>query len=116
MPKSIQPLKKLRSMNHVNLIGKVCSKPKILEMENGRRIARFTLATDEIYLDKNGETKTRSHWHRMTAWGNWVRVCEELVDEGSELAVQGSLVTRFYSSGISRRFSAEVEVNDLTIL
>ncbi len=103
-------------MNHVNLIGKVSSTPKILVIENGRRIARFTMTTDEIYLDANGNTKTRIHRHRLTAWGNWVRVCEELVCEGVELAVQGSLVTRFYSSGITRRFSAEVEVNDLTIL
>jgi single-strand DNA-binding protein len=103
-------------MNHVNLIGKVCSRPKILVIENGRRIARFTLTTSESYLDANGNTKTRRHWHRLSAWGNWVKVCEELVDEGTELAVQGSLVTRFYSSGITRRFSAEVEVNDLTIL
>jgi single-strand DNA-binding protein len=103
-------------MNHVNLIGKVCSRPKILVIENGRKIARFTLTTSESYLDANGNTKTRSHWHRLSAWGNWVKVCEELLDEGTELAVQGSLVTRFYSSGITRRFSAEVEVNDLTIL
>jgi single-strand DNA-binding protein len=103
-------------MNHVNLIGKVCSTPKILEMDNGRRIARFTLTTQERFLDRNGEMKTRSHWHRLSAWGNWVRVCEELVVEGTELAVQGSLVSRFYSSGKTRRFSAEVEVNDLTIL
>lgn len=103
-------------MNHVNLIGKVCSTPKILETENGRRIARFTMTTEECYLDENGVTKTRSHWHRLMAWGNWVRVCEDCIVDGTELAIQGSLVTRFYSIGNTRRFASEVEVNDMTIL
>jgi single-strand DNA-binding protein len=103
-------------MNHVNLIGRVCSTPKIFEIENGRRIARFTMNTEECYLDEHGVTKTRSHWHRLMAWGNWVRVCEEHVSDGTELAIQGSLVTRFYLKGKTRRISAEVEVNDMTIL
>ena len=103
-------------MNHVNLIGKVCSTPKILELENGRRIARFTMMTVECYLDEKAVTKTRCHWHRLMAWGNWVRICEEHVVEGTELAIQGSLVTRFYSTGKTSRIAAEVEVNDMTIL
>ena len=103
-------------MNHVNLIGKVCSTPKIFEMENGRRIARFTMKTVEFYLDEKAVMKTRCHWHRLMAWGNWVKICEEHIVDGTELAVQGSLVTRFYSSGKTRRITAEVEVNDMTIL
>ena len=46
-------------MNHVNLIGKVCSTPKIVELANGRKIAQFTLSTKEMYLDSSGKTKTR---------------------------------------------------------
>ncbi len=103
-------------MNHVNLIGKVCSSPKIVELPNGRKIAQFTMSTKEMYLDETGKAKTKSNWHRLTAWGKWVRVIEELGQEGMDLAVEGKLVTRFYQSGGERKFVSEVEINDLIIL
>ena len=103
-------------MNHVNLIGKVCSAPRIVELPNGRKIAQFTLSTKEMYQDEQGETKSRSNWHRLTAWGKWVRVLEELGKEGMDLAVEGKLVTRFYQSKGEKKFISEVEINDLIIL
>ena len=103
-------------MNHVNLIGKVCSAPKFTELDNGRKIARFTMSTREMYLDEQGNVKTRSNWHRLMAWGRWVNVLEELWREGMDLAVEGRLVTRFYNQGKERKFVSEVEVNDLIIL
>jgi single-strand DNA-binding protein len=103
-------------MNHVNLIGKVCSTPKIVELPNGKKIAQFTMSTKEMYLDETGNTKSRSNWHRLTAWGRWVKVLEELGQEGMDLAVEGKLVTRFYQNKGQRQYTAEVEVNDLVIL
>lgn len=103
-------------MNHVNLIGKMCSTPKIIELENGRRIAKFSMSTDEMVLTAEGTSKRRTQWHRMTAWGKWVRVLEELGTCGMELAVEGKLITRFYSNNGQRKCVSEVEVNDLVIL
>ena len=103
-------------MNHVNLIGKVCSAPKIVELPNGKKIAQFTMSTKEMYLDATGNTKLRSNWHRLTAWGRWVKVLEELGQEGMDLAVEGKLVTRFYQNQGQRKYVSEVEVNDLVIL
>lgn len=103
-------------MNHVNLIGKVCSAPKFVELSNGRKIAQFTMSTKEMYLDETGKTKMRSNWHRLTAWGRWVQVLEELGIVGMDLAVEGKLVTRFYNNHGERKCVAEVEVNDLIIL
>ena len=103
-------------MNHVNLIGKVCSSPKVVELPDGRLIAQFTMSTKEMYLDASGKTKSRSNWHRMTAWGKWVKILDELCQEGMDLAVEGKLVTRFYQNRGERKFISEVEVNDLVIL
>lgn len=103
-------------MNHVNLIGKMCSAPRFVELDNGRRIVKFSMATDEVVLTADGGTKKKTYWHRMTAWGKWVQVLEELGSNGMELAIEGKLITRFYSNNGKRRCVAEVEVNDLVIL
>lgn len=102
-------------MNHVNLIGKMSSAPRVIEL-NGKKIAQFTMSTKEMYLNEKGETKVKKNWHRLTAWGRWVQVMEELGTVGMDLAIEGKLVTRFYHEKNQRKFSTEVEVNDLIIL
>ena len=103
-------------MNHVNLIGKMSSKPRIVELSNGRKIAQFTISTKEVYLDKSGEQKTRSNWHRLTAWGKFVGILENICFEGMEVAVEGKLKSRYFRSNGHPTFVQEVEVNDLVIL
>jgi len=104
------------SMNHVNLIGKVSSAPRFYELPNGRKVAQFTLATNEVYLDVKGKTKRKNHWHRIAAWGKWVQVIEQLADVGTEIAIEGKLTSRFYEKDREKHFISEVEVNDLVIL
>lgn len=110
------PSLKSKNMNHVNLIGKMCSTPKIVELDNGRKIAQFTMSTKETFLNEKGEAKKRSHWHRLTAWGKWVTILEELGSNGMDIAIEGKLITRFYSNNGQRKLVSEVEVNDLIIL
>lgn len=103
-------------MNHVNLIGRLSSTPKIVELTNGRKIVKFSMSTDEMVLTADGETKKKTQWHRLSAWGKWVRVLEELGVAGMELAVEGKLITHFYSNNGQKKCVSEVEVNDLVIL
>ncbi len=103
-------------MNHVNLIGKMTSQPRFYILPNGRKVAQFTMATKDTYLDEEGNPKDKKHWHRIAAWGRWTQVLEELSNVGMEMAIEGKLTTRFYHKGGERHFISEVEVNDLVIL
>lgn len=103
-------------MNHVNLIGKISSMPKVIELQNGKKIAQFSMSTQETYLDADGNVKKKNYWHRISAWGNWVSVLEELGEKGLHLAVEGKLVSRFYKTNGSQKLVTEVEVNDLILL
>jgi len=104
------------NMNHVNLIGKLSSQPTYTQLQDGRKIAKFSLSTKEVYLDKEGNKKTKNNWHLLTAWGRWIKVLEELGQVGSTMAVEGKLVSRFYNSKGERKFISEVEVNDIILM
>lgn len=92
------------------------SAPRFYEMPNGRKVAQFTLSTQESFLDEDGKLKRKSHQHRLAAWGRWAKILEEMGNEGMYLAIEGKLTTRFYEKGGEKRFISEVEVNDLVIL
>lgn len=108
----------VQEMNHVNLIGQMSSDPKFVELKDGKRIARFSLSTRETYLDDEGNTKNINNWHRVTAWGKWVPVLEQLGSKGQALAIEGRLRSRFYNNiqtGQRQSFT-EVEINDMVVL
>ncbi len=104
-------------MNYVNLIGKISSDLRVMDLDNGQKIANFSLKTEENVLDKDGKSHKRSQWHRVSAWGKWVSILEEFGEKGINLAVEGRLTSRFYRDVKgNNRFVSEVEVNDLIVL
>ena len=103
-------------MNHVNLIGKLTSLPRFYILPSGRKVAQFTMSTKETFLDEDGVSHSKSHWHRISAWGRWTQVLEELGAVGLEMAIEGKLTTRFYQKSGEKRFISEVEVKDLIIM
>lgn len=107
----------VQQMNHVNLIGQMSSEPKVVQLKDGNRIVRFSLSTRETYLDEEGNTKNISNWHRVTAWGKWVPVLEQLGSKGQALAIEGKLRSRFFNSKSGQRQSfTEIEINDMVVL
>lgn len=104
-------------MNYVNLIGKMSSEPKMFDLENGKKIVNFSLKTEETYIDKDGNAKKRSQWHRISAWGKWTGVIQEFGTKGMNMAVEGRLISRFYKTPKGeKRIVTEIEVNDLVLL
>lgn len=103
-------------MNHVNIIGKMTTKPRYYETPNGRTIARFTVATKETILDDTGNPTEITDWHRVTAWGNWVKVLQEFATTGMDLAVEGKLKTKYFAKNGIKNIISEVEANDIIII
>ncbi|PWL32525.1 MAG: single-stranded DNA-binding protein [Fluviicola sp. XM-24bin1] len=94
--------------NHVTLIGSLSSKPEITNFENGRKVARFRVATNRYTMK---DKKARVEWHRVFAWGNMAQFMENHAKIGNELAIHGRLVHRTYlnKDGKERKIT-EVEV------
>lgn len=59
-----------KSMNKVELKGNVGQDPKVLTVENGGTVIRFSLATHETYKTKDGEWREETMWHNIVAWSS----------------------------------------------
>lgn len=105
------------NFNQVSIIGKVVSEPRFSVLADGKKVVNFSMSTDENVLDREGNVQIKRNLHRITAFGRWARVFEELCDKGVHLAVDGKLVSRFYKTETGeRRMFSEIEVNDLVII
>tara|TARA_R110000744_G_scaffold133921_2_gene242655 strand:+ start:310 stop:654 length:345 start_codon:yes stop_codon:yes gene_type:complete len=103
--------------NHVQLIGNVGQEPTITNLESGKKVARFSLATNEYYKDAKGEKQTDTNWHTVVAWGKTAEIIEKFVSKGKELGVTGKLKTRTYTTDDgNERYVTEVETNEILLL
>jgi len=103
--------------NKVQLIGNLGAAPEIRSFENDRKLARFSLATSEVYENAKGEKMTETQWHNIVVWGKLADIAGKYLAKGSEVAIEGKLVTRNYTDkdGV-KRYVTEVEVRELLML
>jgi len=103
--------------NKVSLIGRLGAKPEIVKFDNGRMLARFSVATNESYKNKAGEWVENTQWHNVKAWGKSAEYAAKALDKGIELAVDGRLVNSTYETKTGeKRYSTEIEAKDFLIL
>ena len=103
--------------NKVQLIGFLGNTPEIKNTENGKKLARFSIATNETYRNAQGEKIKETTWHNLVAWGNVADIVEKYLNKGSEIAVEGKLISRSYNDkdGVKKHIT-EVQVNELLML
>jgi single-strand DNA-binding protein len=103
--------------NKVQLIGHVGNEPEIKILEGGKKLAKFTIATNEVYYNENKEKITDTQWHNISAFGKVAEIIESFVTKGKEIALEGKLTHRSYDDkeGI-KRYYTEVIANELLLL
>ncbi|WP_299109359.1 single-stranded DNA-binding protein [uncultured Winogradskyella sp.] len=103
--------------NKVQLIGNVGYMPEITNLENGKKIAKFSIATNESYKDSKGEKVTDTQWHTIVAWGKIAEIVEKYVGKGKEVAVEGKLTSRSYETKEGeKRYVTEVVIDEILLL
>ena len=103
--------------NKVQLIGNLGNSPEVRTFDGGRKMARFSMATNESYRNAQGERVTDTQWHNLIAWGKLADIAEQFLIKGKEVAVEGKLINRSYSDKEgNKRFVTEIQVNELLLL
>ena len=103
--------------NRVQLIGNLGQDPEIKNLENGNKMAKMSIATNETYKNAKGEYVTETQWHNVVAWGKVAEVAEKYLKKGSEVVVDGKLVHRNYNDkdGV-KKYITEVELYNILMM
>ena len=103
--------------NKVQLIGNLGSKPEIRTTDGGKKIAKFSIATNESYKNAKGEKVTETLWHNLVAWGKLADIAEKYLNKGSEVVIEGKLINRSYNDKDgNKKYISEIQVNELLML
>jgi single-strand DNA-binding protein len=100
--------------NKVQLIGNLGNAPEVKTTESGKKLARFSVATNESYRNAKGEKVTETTWHNLVAWGKVAEIAEKYLTKGKEVAIEGKLINRSYTDKDgNKKYITEVEVNEI---
>lgn len=103
--------------NKVQLIGNLGRDPEIKKIDSGKKLAKFSVATNEVYTNSKGEKVKETQWHNIIAWGKVADVAEKYLNKGSEVALEGKLVTKDYlDKEGNKKYFTEIQINELLML
>ena len=103
--------------NKVQLIGNLGNDPEVISLESGKKLAKFSIATNETYKNAKGEKITDTQWHNVVAWNKTAEIIENYVTKGNEIAIEGKLTSRSYEDKEgNKRYITEVVCSEVLLL
>jgi single-strand DNA-binding protein len=103
--------------NRVTLIGNLGQDPELKTIEGGKKVAHFTLATNDGFKNADGQKVSETTWHNIVAWNGLAETACNFLKKGREVAVEGRIVYRSYEDkkGVTKNIT-EIVLNDLVLL
>ncbi|MBM2805574.1 MAG: ssb [Deltaproteobacteria bacterium] len=97
------------SVNKVILVGHLGKDPEVRFTSTGSAVANFSMATSEVWNDREGKRQERTEWHNIVVWGKQGEHCGQYLAKGRQVYVEGSIRTRSYDdkSG-NKRYVTEI--------
>lgn len=106
-----------RSLNKVMIIGNLGHDPEMRYTPSGRPLTKFRVATNRTWTNQEGEKETETEWFNVVAWGKLAEICNQYLEKGEKVYVEGRLHTRHWTDDEGNHQSAtEVVANEMIML
>jgi len=84
----------MSGVNKVILVGNLGKDPEMRHIDGNISVAKFPLATSEVYKNKDGQRVTQTEWHNVVLWRQLAETAEKFLKKGSLVYIEGKLRTR----------------------
>jgi single-strand DNA-binding protein len=103
--------------NNVSLIGNLGQAPEVTNFDSGKKVARFRLATNSSFKNKEGEWEDKTQWHTIVAWNKTADLCNKLLVKGTEVILQGELQNDEYKDkNGNKRTATKIVVREFMVV
>src|SRR5512138_855085 len=103
--------------NRVQLIGNLGQDPETKTLEGGKKVVKFSLATDESYKDHEGKKVEVTTWHNIVIWNGLGEIAATYLKKGRQVAIEGKITYKvFEDKNMVTRYFTEIVATDLMLL
>lgn len=106
----------MNAVNKVQLTGNIGNTPEVRTFENGNKLLKFSLATNEEYKTYKGDTAKDTQWHFVIVWGKQAEELESKLKKGSFISVEGKINNNSYvdKNGI-KKYVTEIVAKEIEL-
>ena len=105
------------SVNRVILVGRLGRDPEVKYTPSGAAVAKFSLATDEVFKDRSGEQQKHTEWHNIVVWNKLAEICGQYLTKGKQVYIEGSIRSRQWEDQAgNKRTSYEIIASRMQML
>ncbi len=107
----------MSGVNKVIVLGRLGSDPETKNISSGNTVCTFSLATSEVWKDKEGQKQEKTEWHRVVVWGKLADVCGKYLAKGRQVFVEGRLQTRSWEDQQgNKKYTTEVVATNVQFI
>jgi single-strand DNA-binding protein len=105
------------SVNKVILVGRLGQNPEVRYTPGGAAVANFSVATSESWMDKSGQRQERTEWHKVVVWGKLAELCNQYLQKGRQVYLEGRLQTRQWQDKDGQtKYTTEIQAQTVQFL
>ena len=106
-----------KDLNKVMIIGRLGGDPEMRNLASGPPLTKFSVAAGRQWISQDGERRSETEWFNVVAWARLAEICNEYLNKGDRVYVEGRLQTRRWEdSDGNKRSSTEVVANEMLML
>lgn len=103
-------------MNRVMLIGNLGKDPELRYTPSGTALAKFTLATNRKFIDREGQKQEKTEWHRITVWSKLAEICAQYLTKGKQVMIEGRIEYGSYEKDGVKHYTTDIIAENMEML
>ena len=81
------------NLNNAQVIGRITKTPEVRMTPSGLKVVSFSVATNRVWKDKQGQKQQEAEFHNIVAFGRTGEIIAQWFNQGDEIYIQGRLKT-----------------------
>ena len=106
----------MKGLNKVQLIGNLGKDPEIRHTPEGKMLAKFSMAANRTFKNKDGDTIDDTQWFNVEIWGGLAKVVEDYLKSGDRIYIEGRLKTESYEKDGETKYFTKVVAQEMIML
>lgn len=105
------------SLNKATLIGNLTRDPELRKTTGGQSVASFSIATNRVFTDAQGQKKEQADYHNVVAWGRLGEICAQYLNKGKKVYVDGRIQNREWTAQDgTKKYRTEIVIENMIML
>lgn len=106
----------MNAVNKVQLTGNIGNTPEVKTFENGNKLLKFSMATNEEYKTYKGDTAKDTQWHFVSVWGKQAEEFEGKLKKGSFISLEGKINNASYTDkNGTKKYITEIVAKEIEL-